>query len=152
MITSKEHFWRSDFIHCAISTLTVVVPCLTKSNFSTTALDMSTIRFREVGPQRSAPKLECTAAITWFVDTLVSWPKRGSPASKYQASPLECGGRGGIRTPGLLIANDGENKLRCGVSITYLFRHTPQIATLATFRLEPQSAFNWQTTQPMHRL
>ena len=108
MITSKEHFWRSDFIHCAISTLTVVVPCLTKSNFSTTALDMSTIRFREVGPQRSAPKLECTAAITWFVDTLVSWPKRGSPASKYQASPLECGGRGGIRTPGLLIANEGK--------------------------------------------
>jgi hypothetical protein len=55
MITSKEHFWRSDFIHCTISSLTVVVPCLTKSNFSATALDTSTIRFREVGPQRSAP-------------------------------------------------------------------------------------------------
>ena len=51
MITSQEHFWRSDFIHCTISTLTVVVPCLTKSNFSATALDTSTIRFREVGPQ-----------------------------------------------------------------------------------------------------
>ena len=51
MITSKEHFWRSDFIHCTISTLTVVVPCLTKSNFSATALDTSTIRFGEVGPQ-----------------------------------------------------------------------------------------------------
>src|SRR5215469_6149582 len=51
MITSEEHFWRSDFIHCTISTLTVVVPCLTKSNFSATARDTSTIRFREVGPQ-----------------------------------------------------------------------------------------------------
>jgi hypothetical protein len=35
----------------AISTLTDVVPCLTKSNFSATARDTSTIRFREVGPQ-----------------------------------------------------------------------------------------------------
>ncbi len=28
------------------------------------------------------------------------------------------GGREGIRTPGLLVANDGENKLRLGATIT----------------------------------
>jgi hypothetical protein len=38
-------------IHCTISTLTVVIPCLTKSNFSATAWDTSTIRLWELGPQ-----------------------------------------------------------------------------------------------------
>jgi len=31
---------------------------------------------------------------------------------------LKYGGREGIRTPGLLIANSGENKLRQGATIT----------------------------------
>jgi hypothetical protein len=31
---------------------------------------------------------------------------------------LECGGREGIRTLGLLVANEEKSKLRCGVSIT----------------------------------
>jgi hypothetical protein len=31
---------------------------------------------------------------------------------------LKDGGREGIRTPGLLIANSGENKLRQGATIT----------------------------------
>jgi len=37
---------------------------------------------------------------------------------KSWLSSLESGGREGIRTPGLLVANDGENKLRLGATIT----------------------------------
>jgi hypothetical protein len=32
--------------------------------------------------------------------------------------PLKSGGREGIRTPGLLVANSGENELRQGATIT----------------------------------
>ncbi len=41
----------ADRTRFTISILTVVVPCLTKSNFSAPARDTSTIRFREVGPR-----------------------------------------------------------------------------------------------------
>jgi len=34
-----------------VSILTVVIPCLMKSNFSATARDTSTRRFRDIGPQ-----------------------------------------------------------------------------------------------------
>ena len=37
---------------------------------------------------------------------------------KSRLSCLESGGREGIRTPGLLVANGGENKLRQGATIT----------------------------------
>src|SRR5467141_365125 len=40
------------------------------------------------------------------------------PVFKNNVSRLKDGGREGIRTPGLLIANDGENKLRQGATIT----------------------------------
>jgi hypothetical protein len=44
---------------------------------------------------------------------------------------LKDGGREGIRTPGLLVANSGENKLRQGATITCYFHE----------------ALNWQTWQ-----
>jgi hypothetical protein len=40
--------WISAYL--MISTATVVVPCLTKPNFSAAASDTSMMRFREVGP------------------------------------------------------------------------------------------------------
>ena len=40
------------------------------------------------------------------------------PVFKNNVSPLKSGGREGIRTPGLLVANSGENKLRQGATIT----------------------------------
>ncbi len=38
--------------------------------------------------------------------------------SNNNVSPLKSGGREGIRTPGLLVANSGENKLRQSATIT----------------------------------
>ncbi len=38
--------------------------------------------------------------------------------SKNRVSPLESGGREGIRTPGLLVANDVNQNLRRGIAIT----------------------------------
>src|SRR5215831_8845428 len=38
-------------LHSTVSILTVVIPCLMKSNFSATARDTSTRRFRDIGPQ-----------------------------------------------------------------------------------------------------
>jgi hypothetical protein len=40
------------------------------------------------------------------------------PTHHIWLSRLESGGREGIRTPGLLVANSGENKLRQGATIT----------------------------------
>ncbi len=40
------------------------------------------------------------------------------PVFKNNVSSLKSGGREGIRTPGLLIANSGENKLRQSATIT----------------------------------
>jgi hypothetical protein len=37
---------------------------------------------------------------------------------KINVSPLKSGGREGIRTPGLLIANEVNSKLRRGAAIT----------------------------------
>ena len=50
--------------------------------------------------------------------SLVSWQNEQHPVSKNNVSPLKSGGREGIRTPGLLVANSGENKLRQGATIT----------------------------------
>jgi hypothetical protein len=44
--------------------------------------------------------------------------KSGCSHDARSKSPLKDGGREGIRTPGLLIANSGENKLRQGATIT----------------------------------
>src|SRR6267143_5306044 len=55
------------------------------------------------------------------------WQDFGIPKSRL--SSLKSGGREGIRTPGLLVANSGENKLRQGATITY------------------HGAPNWQTWQ-----
>lgn len=44
--------WRSNSaVHFTTSTSTVVIPCFTKSNCSTTARETSTIRFFEAGPR-----------------------------------------------------------------------------------------------------
>jgi hypothetical protein len=51
--------------------------------------------------QRGAPNLRCTATITWSPARIEN---KDHVLSKYDVSPLECGGRGGIRTPGLLFA------------------------------------------------
>ena len=80
--------------------------------------DTKAIELKLIHGQRGATKLKCTAAITWFADTLDLWPKRGCPAPKYDVSPLESGGREGIRTLGLLVANEGKFTLRCGTTIT----------------------------------
>ncbi len=53
-----------------------------------------------------------------FPSALVSWQNEQHPVSKNNVGPLKSGGREGIRTPGLLIANSGENKLREGATIT----------------------------------
>jgi hypothetical protein len=44
--------------------------------------------------------------------SLVSWQNEQHPVSKNNVSPLKSGGREGIRTPGLLIANEEILKLR----------------------------------------
>ena len=41
-----------------------------------------------------------------------------TPVFKNSVSPLKSGGREGIRTSALLVANSGENKLRQGATIT----------------------------------
>jgi len=45
-------------------------------------------------------------------------PEMWNQAVSGQAALVGNGGREGIRTPGLLIANSGENKLRQGATIT----------------------------------
>ena len=65
--------------------------------------------------QRGAPILKCAASSTWSPARVEN---EDHVLSKYDVSPLESGGREGIRTPGLLVANDGENKLRQGATIT----------------------------------
>ena len=59
----------------------------------------------------------------------VAGPQAGDEGSKWQTwqtfaipksrlSRLESGGREGIRTPGLLVANEEKSKLRLGATIT----------------------------------
>ena len=50
--------------------------------------------------------------------TLVNWQNEKHLVFKSNVSPLKSGGREGIRTPGLLVANRGKNKLRQGATIT----------------------------------
>jgi hypothetical protein len=83
--------------------------------------------------QRGAPKLKCTASITSLSGTRFRWKKEDRLLSKYVASPLECGGRGGIRTHGLLIANEGNKFIRRGVAITCVRRGCPQMEYLPEF-------------------
>ena len=68
--------------------------------------------------QRGTRKIRCTASITSLSGTRFRRKKEDRRLSKYVASPLECGGRGGIRTPGLLIANEEIKTLRCGATTT----------------------------------
>ena len=48
----------------------------------------------------------------------VSWQDEHHPVFKNSASPLKFGGREGIRTPGLLVANEANLKLRRDAAIT----------------------------------
>jgi len=48
----------------------------------------------------------------------VSWQNENHPVFKNSVSPLKSGGREGIRTPGLLVANDVNSKLRRDAAIT----------------------------------
>ena len=50
--------------------------------------------------------------------TLVVWPRGSSAFQIWCKAFLECGGRGGIRTPGLPIANEEKSNIRCGTTIT----------------------------------
>jgi hypothetical protein len=50
---------------------------------------------------------------------LVSWLNEKHPDSKNNVSPfLKSGGREGIRTPDLLIANEEKSEIRHGAAIT----------------------------------
>ena len=53
-----------------------------------------------------------------FRSALVSWQNEQHPVSKNNVSPMKSGGREGTRTHDFLVANDGENKLRQGATIT----------------------------------
>ncbi len=68
--------WETEtwFIHCTISTLTVVVPCLTKSNLSATARDTSTIRLRDRGPQSLTV---ATTFLPFFVFVILTFVPHG---------------------------------------------------------------------------
>jgi hypothetical protein len=50
--------------------------------------------------------------------SLVSWQNEQHPVSKNNVSPLKSGGREGIRTPGLLVANEEKSEIRHGAAIT----------------------------------
>ena len=53
-----------------------------------------------------------------FPGAHVSLQNEQHAVSKNNVGPLKSGGREGIRTPDLLIANSGENKLRHSATIT----------------------------------
>ena len=65
--------------------------------------------------QRGAPILKCAASSTWSPARVEN---EDHVLSKYDVSPLESGGREGIRTPGLLVANEEKSKIRHGAAIT----------------------------------
>jgi hypothetical protein len=88
----------------------VVVPCLTKSNFSATARDTSTIRFREVGPQSLTVASTLLPFFVFVILTLVphgrllcavvssdatSWSNNSSRPRLYARTSLQASSAGG---------------------------------------------------------
>ena len=56
-----------------------------------------------------------------FPSAPFSWQNEQDPVSKNNVSPLKSGGREGIRTPGLLIANEESKFISRGAATTYVF-------------------------------
>jgi hypothetical protein len=67
-------------------------------------------------PEENFP--ETKGLSKYATEFIVPAKSEDNPVVKNNVSPLKSGGREGIRTPGLLVANRGENKLRQGATIT----------------------------------
>jgi len=73
-------------------------------------------RWMKRAPRDPEPGKRWLAFLRFGERVCLTWLTYSIP--KSWLSCLESGGREGIRTPGLLVANDGENKLRQGATIT----------------------------------
>ena len=83
-----------------------------------TGAGVRTLHKTAQGPRISAPAgrenrhgIHLAKALNWLTWLTYSIPKSW-------LSSLESGGRGGIRTPGLLVANEEKSEIRHGAAIT----------------------------------